>query len=106
MSRERLAAALTSLYARVPLGMRLGLDAMRAACTKSGDPEASFPSVHVTGTNGKGSTCAMVESIARSAGKRTGLYTSPHLVRFAERIRIDGEPIGDDALTSVLEEAL
>ena len=101
-----LARALDALYARVPLGMRLGLDAMRAACTLAGNPERAFQVVHVAGTNGKGSTCAMVESMARAAGKKTGLYTSPHLCRFAERIRIDGEPISDDELAAVLGRAL
>lgn len=101
-----LSRALEQLYARVPLGMRLGLDAMREACARADDPQSSFESVHVAGTNGKGSTCAMVESIARASGKKTGLYTSPHLCRFAERIRIDGEPITDDELAAVLERAL
>lgn len=99
---ERLAA----LYARVPLGMRLGLDPMRAACARAGHPERAFPVVHIAGTNGKGSTSAMVEAIARSAGLRTGLFTSPHLCRFAERIRVDGEPIDDGALDGALAEAL
>ena len=99
-----LAAALASLHERVPLGMRLGLEPMRAACAAAGHPEAAFPVVHVAGTNGKGSTCAMVEAIARASGLRTGLYTSPHLVRFAERIRVDGEPTND--LEGVLAEAL
>jgi dihydrofolate synthase/folylpolyglutamate synthase len=101
-----LATALPKLYARIPLGMRLGLDPMRAACARLGSPEAAFESVHVAGTNGKGSVCAMVESIARAHGLRTGLYTSPHLCRFAERIRIDGAPIADDALADLLERAL
>lgn len=101
-----LARALEALYARVPLGMRLGLDAMRAACTRADNPERAFQVVHVAGTNGKGSTAAMVESMARAAGKKTGLYTSPHLCRFAERIRIDGEPLGDEELAEVLERAL
>jgi dihydrofolate synthase/folylpolyglutamate synthase len=86
--------------------MRLGLEPMRAACERAGHPERAFAAVHVGGTNGKGSTCAMLESVARASGLRTGLYTSPHLVRFAERIRIDGEPIDDESLASVLEEAL
>ncbi len=98
--------ALRDLYARVPLGMRLGLEAMRAACARGGNPELSFEVAHVAGTNGKGSTCAMIESMARAGGKKTGLYTSPHLCRFAERIRIDGEPISDAALADVLERAL
>lgn len=101
-----LSRALHDLYARVPLGMRLGLEAMREACKRAEHPELSFEVAHVAGTNGKGSTCAMIESMARAAGKRTGLYTSPHLCRFAERIRIDGEPISDETLADVLERAL
>jgi dihydrofolate synthase/folylpolyglutamate synthase len=101
-----LAAALHDLYARIPLGMRLGLEPMREACARTRHPEIAFPAVHVAGTNGKGSVCAMVESIARAQGLRTGLYTSPHLCRFAERIRLDGEPIDDDALASLLRQSL
>jgi dihydrofolate synthase/folylpolyglutamate synthase len=86
--------------------MRLDLGPMREACTRSGDPQRAFAAVHVAGTNGKGSVSAMVESIARTAGMRTGLYTSPHLCRFAERIRIDGEPIADDALGDSLGRVL
>jgi dihydrofolate synthase/folylpolyglutamate synthase len=102
----RVSRALGDLYARVPLGMRLGLEAMRAACARADNPELSFEVAHVAGTNGKGSTCAMIESMARAAGRKTGLYTSPHLCRFAERIRIDGEPISDETLADVLERAV
>jgi len=98
--------ALSRLYARIPLGMRLGLDPMRAACARAGHPEGAFPSVHVAGTNGKGSVCAMVEAVARAQGRSTGLYTSPHLCRFAERIRIDGQPVDDEVLASLLERSL
>jgi len=101
-----LAASLRELYARIPLGMRLDLEPMREACARLGHPERAFPVVHVAGTNGKGSVCAMVEAIARAQGKTTGLYTSPHLCRFAERIRIDGEPIDDDRLAALLDAAL
>jgi dihydrofolate synthase/folylpolyglutamate synthase len=97
---------LSRLYARIPLGMRLGLDPMREACAHTGHPEQAFPAVHIAGTNGKGSVSAMVEAIARAHGLRTGLYTSPHLCRFAERIRIDGEPVDDAVLGSMLERAL
>jgi dihydrofolate synthase/folylpolyglutamate synthase len=86
--------------------MRMGLEPMRAACERLGNPEGSFPSVHVAGTNGKGSVCAMVESIARAHGLRTGLYTSPHLCRFAERIRLGGAPVSDDTLATLLDRAL
>ncbi len=101
-----LATALSTIYARVPLGMRLGLDAMRSACAKHNNPQDAYPVVHVAGTNGKGSTCAMVESMARASGLRTGLYTSPHLCRFSERIRIDGAPLTDDDLAEHLAVAL
>jgi dihydrofolate synthase/folylpolyglutamate synthase len=101
-----LIGALEDLYRRIPLGMRLGLEPMRDACARMGHPERSFTAVHIAGTNGKGSVCAMVESIARARGLRTGLYTSPHLCRFAERIRIDGEPISDPQLADLLARAL
>ncbi len=101
-----LADSLARLYARIPLGMRLGLDPMREACARFGHPERAFESVHVAGTNGKGSVCAMVESIARAAGMKTGMFTSPHLCRFAERIQIAGEPLDDATLTATLDRAL
>jgi len=101
-----LSIALGELYARAARGMRLDLAEMRAACKLYGDPQDAFPVVHVAGTNGKGSVSAMVEAIARRSGKRTGLFTSPHLCRFAERIQIDGTPIGDDHLASALADAL
>jgi dihydrofolate synthase/folylpolyglutamate synthase len=86
--------------------MRLGLEPMRSACARAGHPERAFPAVHVAGTNGKGSVCAMVEAIARADGRKTGLYTSPHLCRFAERIRLGGEPVDDGLLSSLLDRAL
>lgn len=61
-----------------------------------GNPQRAYPCVHIAGTNGKGSTAAMIESIFRAAGLRTGLYTSPHLERINERIRVAGEAISDD----------
>jgi dihydrofolate synthase/folylpolyglutamate synthase len=100
------AARLRALYARVPLGMRLGLDSMRRAAAEVGNPERELSIVHVAGTNGKGSVCALIESMARAAGLRTGLYTSPHLSRFAERIRLDGVPMDDDALGAHIDRAL
>jgi dihydrofolate synthase / folylpolyglutamate synthase len=71
-----------------------------------GHPERSFDSIHIAGTNGKGSVAAMVEAMARTAGVRTGLYTSPHLVRFAERIQIGGQSAGDDHLQGALDEVM
>ena len=74
------------------------LDATRRAVELLGDPQRSFAIVHITGTNGKTSTARMIESILRAYGLRTGLLTSPHLLRLNERIVIDGEPIADRAL--------
>ena len=95
MTASPLVAKLTALQARVPRGMLLGLDRVEHALEALGSPHLGLRAVHIAGSNGKGSTSAMVEAIARAAGLRTGLYTSPHLCRFAERIRIGGEPIDD-----------
>jgi dihydrofolate synthase/folylpolyglutamate synthase len=101
-----LAATLSRLYALEPHGARLGLDRVQAACQKLGNPERAFEVVHVAGTNGKGTVCAFVSSMARSAGKRVGMYTSPHLMRFAERIQIDGTPIDDATLVRLLNQVM
>ena len=69
---------------------------MRVLLAALGHPESRFPTVLVAGTNGKGSTAATLTSILQASGLKTGLYTSPHLVRINERIRLDGAPIGDD----------
>ena len=67
-----------------------------------GDPQKGLSFIHVAGTNGKGSACAMLASVCRKAGYRTGLFTSPHLIRFNERIQVNGEEISDAALAEVL----
>ena len=67
-----------------------------------GRPDSSYPSAHIAGTNGKGSTAAFLESILRTAGLRTGLNTSPHLEKINERLRINGEEISDDAFAQIL----
>ncbi len=95
MTASSLVAKLNAVQARVPRGMKLGLDRLELALEAIGSPHVGLRAVHIAGSNGKGSTSAMVESIARAAGLRTGLYTSPHLSRFAERIRLGGEPIDD-----------
>jgi dihydrofolate synthase/folylpolyglutamate synthase len=77
------------------LGSRLGVDRMRLLATRIGQPELAAPCFHVAGTNGKGSTCAMIEAIQRAHGRRTGLYTSPHLVSIGERIQVDRVPLTD-----------
>lgn len=98
--------AVAALCARAKKGMALGLDRLRAALAVLGDPQAGLAVAHVAGSNGKGSTCAMLEAVARAAGLRTGLYTSPHLCRIAERIRLDGEPVGDELLERALARVL
>jgi dihydrofolate synthase / folylpolyglutamate synthase len=92
------------LFARGNFGMKLGLERMREACALLGNPERSAPVLHVAGTNGKGSTCAFTEAALRAAGLRTGLYTSPHLSHFCERIRLDGVPISEERACELLEE--
>lgn len=87
------AAAVAALDRLAAFGIRLGLENMEAACEALGRPETAFPSVHVAGTNGKGTTATVVAALARAHGLSTGLYTSPHVVDFRERIAIDGEPI-------------
>jgi dihydrofolate synthase/folylpolyglutamate synthase len=83
--------SLEALYGLERRRDKLGLDGTRALLGALGDPHAEWASVHVAGTNGKGSVCALVERVLREAGIRTGLYTSPHLVDFRERIRVDGQ---------------
>ena len=75
---------------------KFDLAAMRVLLAARGNPERRFPSVLIAGTNGKGSTAATLASILRASGYKTGLYTSPHLLRINERIRVDGTEIGDD----------
>jgi dihydrofolate synthase/folylpolyglutamate synthase len=76
-------------------GIKLGLDNMKEFMSRIGNPQNDFKSVHVSGTNGKGSTCAFIASILSQHGLRTGLYTSPHLVDFRERIVVDGKMISE-----------
>ncbi|MGN7801026.1 bifunctional folylpolyglutamate synthase/dihydrofolate synthase [Leifsonia sp. 22587] len=97
--RERAEEVYQALLARVGEGApERRLDATRRAVELLGDPQRAYPIIHVTGTNGKTSTSRIAESLLRAYGLRTGLLTSPHLVRFNERIVIDGQPIDDEAL--------
>jgi dihydrofolate synthase/folylpolyglutamate synthase len=92
------------LFARGNFGMKLGLERMQEACALLDEPQRSAPVLHVAGTNGKGSTCAFAEASLRAAGLRTGLYTSPHLTHFCERIRLGGQPISEERACALLEE--
>src|SRR5687768_919242 len=85
----------------------LGLERISALLRRLGDPQRRLPPVlHVAGTNGKGSTCAFLRSAIEAGGLTAHVYTSPHLVRFNERIRLSGTLIGDEALAELLEEVL
>src|SRR5438132_14280855 len=87
---------LEHLYRLERFGIKLGLDNIRRLLSLLGDPHHGLKVLHVTGTNGKGSACAYAASVLETAGYRVGLYTSPHLVRFNERIQVDRTTIQDD----------
>ena len=82
-------------------GSRPGLERITALLHELGDPQDSLRFVHVAGTNGKGSFCSMLDSVLRKAGFKTGLYTSPYIERFNERMAVDGEPISDTELSEI-----
>jgi dihydrofolate synthase/folylpolyglutamate synthase len=96
-----LAGWLAYLETLHPSAIALGLDRVRAVLARLDAPIAC-PVITVTGTNGKGSTAAMLEAMLRAAGYRTGLYTSPHLMRYNERVRLDGREAGDAAMLAAL----
>lgn len=103
MSSHPLTAHLQRLYKLHAFGIKFGLEAETDLLECLGNPQRGIKIIHVAGTNGKGSVCAMLESILRAGGFKTGLYTSPHLVRVNERIRVDGECIPDDELAVIIE---
>ena len=97
-------ALLKELYGLERFGIKLGLDTITELLAHMGNPHRRFKTVHVTGTNGKGSVCAYVASILGRAGYRVGLYTSPHLVRFNERIQVDGREISNGDVARIYAE--
>jgi dihydrofolate synthase/folylpolyglutamate synthase len=101
-----LTALLERLYARRRFGIRPGVERVRALLATLGNPEKQFRSIHVVGTNGKGSTSAFLSSVLKCAGHRTAQFSSPHLVRFSERFRIDGIECPTDKLARNLEAVL
>src|SRR5881396_1037817 len=90
------ATTLEHLYRLERFGIKLGLENIRRLLSLLGDPHRDLRILHVTGTNGKGSVCAYAASVLQQAGYHVGLYTSPHLVRFNERIQVNRTPIADD----------
>lgn len=95
--------SLEFLYGLQRFGIKLGLDNTRTLLERAGMPQQHFPCVHVAGTNGKGSTSAFLAAILQEAGLRVGLYTSPHLQSFCERIRINGSEIREDEVASLTD---
>ena len=92
------------LHSRIGLNFRSGLGRMQRAVDLLGNPEETYPIIHVTGTNGKGSTIAFMRELFVSHGKKVGTFTSPHIVSIHDRICINGEPISDDDFISVAEQ--
>lgn len=85
-------------------GQKLGLDTMRELARRLGNPERDLKFIHIAGTNGKGSVAAMCHAVLHTAGYRTGLYTSPHLVSFCERFQINGQPIPEAEVVRLVEQ--
>jgi dihydrofolate synthase/folylpolyglutamate synthase len=99
------------LYSKLPMFTRIGEAALKkdlhntiALCEKLGNPQGTFKTIHIAGTNGKGSTSHMLAAILQKAGYKTGLYTSPHLKDFRERIRINGQMVPKSFVTTFVEE--
>src|SRR5882672_3630985 len=85
-------------------GTKLGLTHTQKLAALAGNPQERLRFIHVAGTNGKGSTCAMLEGIYRAAGLRVGLFTSPHLVAFGERIQVNRRPICEEEVADLVAE--
>ena len=96
--------SLDYLYGLQKFGIKLGLENIRTLLDRLGHPECAYGVIHVAGSNGKGSVCAYLDRILREAGLRVGLYTSPHLHSFTERIRVNGVPIEEKQVAEYTEE--
>lgn len=95
--------AIDYLYSRLKFGSIPGLERIEALCEKLGNPQDKLKFIHVAGTNGKGSTCSMIAGMLKNAGFKTGLFTSPYVIDFRERIQINGEMIQPDELGETVE---
>jgi dihydrofolate synthase/folylpolyglutamate synthase len=96
-------AALDYLFARTGGGVKFGLERTEALLTALRSPQRRFASIHIAGTNGKGSSAAVAEAVLRAKGLRVGKFTSPHLVDFRERMVVDGRPIPESAITDFVD---
>src|SRR5215472_11027058 len=96
--------AIEFLYSLRWFGAKFGLTNTFKLAALSGDPQNRLRFIHVAGTNGKGSTCAMLESIYRAAGLRVGLFTSPHLISFGERIQVNRKNIPEEHVARLVDE--
>jgi len=100
------AETLSQIYALGRFGMKPGLDRITRLLEALGNPQDAFATVHVVGTNGKGSTASVLSSVLSAGGHRTGLFTSPHLISFTERIRTDGAEISEEAVVRLAERVM
>ncbi len=98
--------AVELIHKRAWVGQKPGLERIRRLLDRLGNPQNSLKFVHIAGSNGKGSTAAMLASVLTAAGLKTGLYTSPHLWRFHERLQVDGVPISGDDLVEITVQVL
>ncbi len=96
--------AVKALFARTTQGIKPGLEIITSLLESMGNPHHKLAVIHVAGTNGKGSVCAMLESILRASGFKTGLYTSPHLIDFSERFRINGDQMSQSKLEGYIQQ--
>lgn len=103
MKRHTYLAAERFILSREFFGMKLGLDNITEFLSEMGNPQKSYRTIHLSGTNGKGSTAAMLAAVLQECGYRVGLFTSPHLVHFRERVRVNGEDIPRRAVAGYID---
>ncbi|MBR1482835.1 MAG: bifunctional folylpolyglutamate synthase/dihydrofolate synthase [Ruminococcus sp.] len=96
--------ALDKIHSLLTFGSRPGLDRVRELLRRMGNPQDKLSYIHVAGTNGKGSTCAMLSAVLQAAGYKTGLFISPYITDFRERIQVDNQMISEETLTAAVEE--
>ncbi|MDO4891801.1 MAG: bifunctional folylpolyglutamate synthase/dihydrofolate synthase, partial [Eubacteriales bacterium] len=98
--------ALENIHSLLSFGSRPGLDRVSELLRRMGNPQDKLRYIHVAGTNGKGSTCAMLSAILKAEGYKTGLFISPYITDFRERIQINNVPVSEETLTDAVEETL